>query len=403
MVAGFYPSVVLSSFRPRTMLKGGGGLQSGFVFRRALVVLQFAISIGLIAASAIVFQQWNFMRNKSLGLNKEMAIAVPLQTMDRKQLDAFRNELLTNTAVKSAGYSNMRLPGWIGNSTSYRAQDVESDEEVNKSMKIVRIDYDFFSTLETTLVAGRDFSRSFPADSVSSLIINESAVAQLKWKDPVGKWLELDGRKFNVVGIVKDFHFESLHREIPPTIFIFSSQDFNWAYVRLAPQGVASALGHVQKTYARFVTNRDFTYSFLNDDIEKQYEGEQKFAQVFTLFTVLAIIIACLGTFGLISFTAERRTKEIGIRKVLGASAAHVSFMLIREFIILLAVASVIAWPLSWYFLNGWVEGFIYRTTIGAGPFVLATVLAALIVVLTTGVKAMKAALANPVDALRTE
>jgi putative ABC transport system permease protein len=404
LVAGLYPALVLSSFKPLNSMKGSGGFgKTGFVFRKGLVLLQFVISIGLIAASAIVFKQWDFLKNKALGINQDMLVSVPLQTMDRRQVGAFSNELLANASIRKAGLSNMRMPGWIGNSTGYKAQDVASDEEVNKSMKIIRIDYDFFSTIEARIIEGRDFSREFPSDSTNAIILNESAVAQLGWKDPVGKWMELDGRRFTVVGVVKDFHFESLHRKIPPTIFIFSSRSVNWIYLKIDKDNIPASIAHIKKTYSRFVSNRDFTFSFLNEDVERQYEAEEKFTQVFTIFTVLAIVIACLGTFGLISFTAERKSKEIGIRKVLGASVGNVSFLLIREFVVLLLIASAIAWPITWYLLNGWIQEFIYRTSIGAGPFVLATILAAFIVVLTTGFRAMKAALANPIDSLRDE
>jgi len=404
LVSGLYPALVLSSFRPLNSMKGNGSIvKSGFLLRKGLVLIQFVISIGLIAASAIVFEQWNFMRHKSLGINKDMILSVPLQTMDRRQVGALTSELLDNRSITKAGLSNMRMPGWIGNSTGYKAEDVDSDEEVNKSMKIVRIDYDFFSTIEAQMIDGRNFSRDFRADSTSSIILNESAVAQLGWKDPIGKWMELNDRRYTVVGLVKDFHFESLHRKIPPTIFLFSSRSLNWLYLKVDHENVQATIDQVRKVYSKFVVNRDFTFTFLNDDIERQYEAEQKFTKVFTIFTGLAIVIACLGTFGLISFSAERKSKEIGIRKVLGASVGNVSFLLIREFIILLLIASAIAWPLTWYFLNGWIKEFIYRTSIGVMPFVLATVLAALIVTATTGFRALKAAMANPVDSLRDE
>ena len=403
--AGFYPAVMLSSFRPLNSMKGKEGVnRNGFTFRRGLVLLQFVISIGLIAASAIVFGQWNYLRNKALGINEDMVISVPLQTMDRRQVGAFMNEIVTNTSIKKAGLSNMRMPGWIGNSTNYAAQDVNADEEVNKSMKIIRIDYDFFPTIEASIIEGRNFSTEFPVDTVSSVILNESAVAQLGWKDsPIGKWMQFRDTKFTVVGVVKDFHFESLHRKIPPIIFIFSARAVNFAYLKIDKENIPATLAHIQKTYSKFVANREFSFTFLNEDVDRQYDSEQKFTQVFGIFTILAIIIACLGTFGLISFAAERKSKEIGIRKVLGASVGNVSFLLIREFVILLLIASAIAWPLTWYFLNGWIEEFVYRTTIGPAPFVLATILAAFIVVLTTGFRALKAALANPVDSLREE
>lgn len=402
--SGFYPAIMLSSFKPLNSVKESGHAgKIGFAMRKSLVVLQFIISIGLITASVIVFQQWDYMRNKDLGINKDMIVSVPLQTIDRNKINSFTHELLTNPAIKKVGYSNMQMPGWIGQSTNYDAQDVAEDEEVNKSMKIVRIDYDFLPTIEAQLTEGRNFSSEFPVDTVSSVLLNESAVAQLGWKDAIGKWIVFRGTKCTVIGVVKDFHFESLHRRIPPIIFSFSPRAFNWAYIKIEKNNSSSTLGQIEKVYSRYVTNRDFTYTFLNEDIDRQYQAEQKFTQVFTIFTVLAIIIACLGTFGLISFTAERKSKEIGIRKVLGASVSSVSFLLIKEFIILLLISSAIAWPITWYLLEGWLTEFIYRTSIDALPFILATFLAACIVTLTTGFRAIKAALTNPVNSLRDQ
>ena len=405
LVSGFYPAMVLSSFRPLNNMKtsGGGGGNFGLVFRKGLVLLQFVISIGLITSSAIVFKQWTFMKNKSLGINDDMLISVSLQTMNRRRIDVFTQELLANPAIRKAGLTNMRMPGWIGNSTSYTAQDVNADEEVNKSMKIIRIDYDFLTTIEAKITEGRNFSRNFPADSLSSIILNESAVAQLGWKGAVGKWMQLGDTKYTVVGVVNDFHFESLHRKIPPIIFVFNPRAFNWIYLKVDKADITSALAHVEKIYGKYVTDREFSFTFLNEDIEKQYVAEQKFTEVFSVFTGLAIIIACLGTFGLISFSAERKSKEIGIRKVLGASVGNVSFLLIREFVVLLLIASAVAWPVTYYFLNGWIQEFTYRTSIGTLPFILATTLAAFIVVLTTGFRAVKAALANPIESLRNE
>lgn len=402
VLSGAYPSAILSSFKPLNSMKGGGSGKSGFVFRKGLVVMQFAISIGLIAASAIVFDQWEFLKTKELGVNKEMVISVPLETMDRNQLGAFKNELSRNPSIQKIGTSNMKMPGWISNSTPYKAQDEIPDDEVRKTMKIIRVDTDFLATVETHLLDGRDFSRKFLSDTLS-IILNQAAASQLGWDEAVGKWIELNERQFTVVGLVKDFHFESLHREIPPTIFILSSDWLNWAYIKIDSRDVPGTLQHISKVYSTFVTNRDFSYTFLSDDIKKQYAGEEKFSHIFFIFTILAIVIACLGSFGLISFSADRRQKEIGIRKVLGASTSHVTFLLIKEFLILLTVASVIAWPTTWYFTSNWIQGFIYRTSIGSLPFILSTALAVFIVVVTTGFRAMKAALANPVDSLRDE
>lgn len=402
LIAGIYPSMVLSSFRASNNSKGIDlRATSGVLFRKGLVVLQFVISIGLIAASSIAFQQWDFLKNKDVGYNKEALISIPLQTMDVNQLSTFKNELFTNAAIKSVGFADTKMPGWISHSNGYTAQDVPQDEEAQKTMKIIRIDFDFLSTIETQIISGRNLSAG--ADSTSSIIINESAVAQLGWTDPIGKWIELNGKRFYVVGLVKDFHFETLYRKIPPIIFVPSVNNFSWVYVKIDKQDMPTTLKHIEKTYSRFVTNRDYNYSFVDDDIQQQYVADKKFTEVFTLFTLLGIVIACLGTFGMISFNAERKSKEIGIRKVLGASVANVSYLLIREFIILLIVASCIAWPLTWYFIDEWIQKFIYRTTIGLTPFVLATLIAAFIIVLTTGFRAMKAALANPIYSLKDE
>lgn len=218
LISGSYPSFILSAFRPLNNMKGAERTgMSGFVFRKGLVVLQFIISIGLIAASIIVFQQWEYLKTKELGINQEMLVTIPLQTMERCQLDAFKNELYKNASIKNAGTSNMKMPGWIFNSTPYKAQDEVLDAEERKTMKIIRVDMDFLPTVEADFMEGRNFSREFPSDFSASVILNESAVSQLEWTDPIGKWIELgNGQRYTVVGIVKDFHFESLHREIPP-------------------------------------------------------------------------------------------------------------------------------------------------------------------------------------------
>lgn len=405
VLSGFYPAMMLSSFKPLNSMKmgSGSGGRVGLVFRKGLVLLQFVISIGLIAASAIVFKQWNFMKNKELGINEDMVVSVPLQTMDRRKADLFANEMLANPLIRKTGFSNFRMPGWIGNSTGYTAQDVDADREVNKSMKIIRIDCGFLPTIEAQVVRGRNFAREFGADSVSSVILNETALEQLGWNDAIGKWIQFDDVKHTVVGVVKDFHFESLHRKIPPTIFVFQPRAFSWLYLKIDKDNIPAALEHVKKVYGRYVSTRDFTYTFLDQDIEQQYVAEEKFTEVFTVFTGLAIAVACLGTFGLISFSAERKAKEIGIRKVLGASVGDVSFMLMREFVLLLLIASLIAWPVTYYFLNHWIEGFTYRTPIGAMPFIAATLAGAFVVVMTTAFRAVKAALANPVESLKDE
>lgn len=402
--SGAYPAFILSSFKPLNTLKGGQILKgSGLTLRKGLVVLQFGISIGLIAATTVVFQQLIFLKNKELGINKDLLVSVPMETMDRRQLDAAKSELLSNSSITKVGTSNMKMPGWIFNSTNYLAQGVPIDEDARKTMKIIRVDFDFLNAVEAKMSLGRDFSRNYPSDSTSSILLNEAAVNQLGWENPLGQWVELQEQKYDVVGVVNDFHFESLYRKIPPTIFILSSDWLNWMYIKIDGNNIPATLAHIEKVYSKFITQRDFSYSFTDEDVAQQYEAEDKFTQIFAIFTLLAIAIACLGTFGLISFSVERKTKEIGIRKVLGASIGDVSFLLIKEFIILLAIASLIAWPITFYFINNWIKEFVYRTSIGIEAFAIATVLAVVITLATTGFKAVRAGLANPLHALRDE
>jgi len=402
--SGGYPAFVLSAFKPLNTLKGGHTfIGPGPALRKGLVVLQFGISIGLIAATCLVFQQLIFLKNKELGINKELLVSVPLETMDRSQLDVARNELLSISSINKVGASNMKMPGWISNSTYYKAQGVPIDEDARKSMKIIRVDFDFLDVVEAKIVLGREFLRSFPADSTSSILLNESAVNQLGWINPIGQWVEFDALKYNVVGVLSDFHFESLHRKIPPTIFILSASWLNWLYIRIDGNSIPTTLAHIKAVYAKFITTREFSYSFTDEDVEKQYRAEDKFTQIIAIFTFLAIVIACLGTFGLISFTAERKSKEIGIRKILGASIGDVSYLLIKEFIGLLLIASLIAWPITFYFINNWLKEFVYRTSIGIEAFLVATILALLITLVTTGFKAVQAGLANPLESLRDD
>ncbi|MEX0314608.1 MAG: ABC transporter permease [Allomuricauda sp.] len=404
ILSGAYPSFVLSSYKPVNSLKGGKTKEGfGPILRKGLVVLQFVISIGLIASTSIVFNQVDFLKNKELGINKEQLVAIPLRTMDRAKVDAFQNDLLANTSIVKVGASNMKVPGWISNSTTYRAEGVPIDEDARKSMKIIRINHSFFGTVEAEMSEGRDFSKDFSTDGTSSIILNETAVAQLGWQEPVGKWMEFDGQRFEIVGIVKDFHFESLHRKIAPTIFLPSTTDLNWVYAKVDTHNIPSILEHIKSLYSKFVTDREFSYSFINADVEQQYRAEKKFTEVLTIFTILAIILACLGTFGLVSFSAERKSKEIGIRKVLGASIGNVTLQLTKEFVILLLIASLIAWPLTYFFMNDWIKDFTYRTNIKLEVFAIATILALLITMGSTGFRALKAALVNPVESLRMD
>jgi putative ABC transport system permease protein len=408
-LSGLYPALFLSSFQPIKTLKGlfkadGGGIS----FRKVLVVTQFAISIILIIATVIVFQQLHFMQKKSLGYERDRLVIMPYATDVSTKYVAFRSELLHNPSILSVARSSRIPTGRLLDAAGAFTLSGDSMRPVQTTIKYVSVDYDFFPTYKIRLLAGRNFSRNFSTDT-ASFILNESSVSALGWKSAdaaVGKDFKYGNQTGHVIGVVNDFNFESMHQRIAPTVFLMlpaSQEYFNNISIKVAGNRIPSVLSFLETTWRRFFPETPYQYNFLDERFDALYQSEQRQGTIFIVFACIAIFIACLGLFGLSAFAITQRIKEIGVRKVLGANVGRIVGLLSKDFLKLVAVAALMAFPIAWYAMNNWLKDFAYRVGINWWVFLLAAFLAAMIAWLTVGIQAMKAATANPVRSLRTE
>ena len=357
----------------------------------------------------IVFQQWDYLRTKDIGLNKENLVMVPMP--NASQYQSLKNQLKQNPNILNVTATNKQLTGRLSSNLGFKAEQYEADPNTRSSIKIVTVDHDFVKTLELDLAEGRDFSREFKSDDSTAFLLNQAAVEMIGWEEPVGKWFETSEffngtwktRRGNVVGIVEDYNHESLYNAIEPAVYFISEGWINWISIRISGQNVANTLSFIKENWVEYASEELYTYTFLDDNIAQLYLTEERFFRLFILFTVLAIFIASLGILGLSAFTAEQRTKEIGVRKVFGASPAKLVLLLTKEFTFLVMIAFIIAVPIAYWLLSNWLEGFTYRINIGWQPFVLAGILALSIAWLTAGFQSLKASLTNPIKALRYE
>ncbi len=406
ILAGIYPAVVLSSFKPALVLKGQQGSAKGKgLLRKSLVVAQFSISIVLLIATAITFQQLGYLNSRNLGYNKDQVITLPYYDELSDSYESFYNELVKFSAIKTAGRSS-RIPTGRLLDSQGAPQIAQGDSLVNTTVntKNVRVDYEFFKTYDIGLVAGRDFSKEIPTDDSLAFIINESAAKSYGWKnltDGLNKEFGYGGTTGKLIGIVKDFHFESLHQEIVPLVFYIGGA--NVLSVKVASADMKQGIEHLEKTWKEFLPKRPFSYTFLSDSYQRLYEDEQKQGQLFTIFSGLAIFIACLGLFGLATFNTLQRVKEIGIRKVLGASIPSILTLLSKEIVILIIVANLIAWPLAWYFMNKWLDSFAYHIDMNVAIYFLAATMAIILALITVSIQTIRAAMTNPSNTLRYE
>jgi putative ABC transport system permease protein len=411
LLAGAYPAFFLSSFHPVRVLKGTFRTgRSNRNFRRVLVVTQFAISIALIIGTLMVYQQIRFMKTKQLGFDKEHVVVIPgLNESMRGSYASIRSELLAVPGVVNVGASSY-VPG-RGHLVGGFFPEGYSDGQ-SLTMDYLEVDFDYLPTMGIELLAGRNFSAEFATDADESLIINETAAKKIGWQDPVGKNFifrpppgqEGEATKVRVIGVVKDFHMASLRQKIEPTIIFCDIPNVNVFSVRTAEGGdVLQTMKRLEKKWKELAPNRPFDYLFLDESFDSQYRAEERVQTITLSFSILAVFIGCLGLFGMASFTAEQRTKEIGIRKVLGASVHGIVRLLSREYVLLVVMANGIAWPAAYLFLNRWLANFAYRIEIEWGIFVAAGVLALLIALLTVSFQALKAALADPIESLHYE
>lgn len=406
VVAGLYPALYLSSFEPVSVLKGLPPIgKSGFSLRKSLVILQFTISITLLVGVVTITRQIDYIQSAKLGLDKEQVVMVSdVGYLSRANRSALKNELLRIPGVKKVG----AVDGIVGGQNWTNGLSVKgSDQE--QLVNFLNIDADFLGVLGIELKEGRNFSPRFPSDTLDGIILNETAVKQLGVPKPVIGQQIVWGRDGNtityvkVVGVVKDFHFTSLRSEIKPFAFVTDNNRQFYYAIKIGGKGVSHTLAQIQSKWKSMVPDRPFQSFFLDETYARLYQSEEHFQAVFFYFTLLAIAISCLGLFGLSAFMAEQRTKEIGIRKVLGASVANIVGLLSKDFLQLVLIANLIAWPLAWYAMSRWLENFAYRISLSWWMFALAAVAALLIALLTVSFQAVKAAIANPVKSLRTE
>jgi putative ABC transport system permease protein len=409
LLAGSYPAFYLSSFKPIQVIKGklAAGFKTSWL-RSGLVVFQFAISIILIIATMVIYKQLNYIQSHKSGFNRDQVLVIHNSNPLGSKAKTFRDEVVKLSGVENATIADY-LPtnGWRNDNPVFA--DPTLDQKKAVSMQTWDVDDQYIPTLGMQLAAGRNFSAEFPTDS-TAIIINEAAAKLYGFSDPLGKNLyfirDLNNPKnvstLHIIGIVKDFNFSSLRQQVMPLSFLLGQNPGNIA-LRIRSTDIHNLVTQIEKKYKAMAPGEPFSYTFMDEDFNNIYRAEQRMGVIAISFSTLAIIIACLGLFGLAAYAAEQRTKEIGIRKVLGATVSNITAMLSKDFLKLVIVAAIIAFPLAWWAMHNWLQDFAYRTDMSWWVFIMAGGLAALIAIVTVSFQTIKAAIMNPVKSLRTE
>ena len=404
VVSGSYPAFLLSAFRPAEVLSGKRHKgASGGLLRKGLVVVQFSISVFLIIGLSVIYDQMGYIKNKPLGYDKENIMAIPLSDpAPRSTYKSYKTTLLSNSNITSVSAAST-IPGGLFGIALMRPIGRPANE--NLTIQWMVVDYDFIETFGIELHEGRDFSREFTTDLNRALLLNEEAVEQFGFDSGLDKRLSGGGpNDLPVIGVLKDYYFKSLHQDIEPfAMFLGTEQAFNWVFIKTTDENMPWVMQFAEQEWHRINPGHPFEYTFVDRNNDMMYQSEMKLSRLFSIFTGIAIYIACLGLFGLASFTVVQRTKEIGMRKILGASIGGIVLILSKEYVKWVVLANVFAWPLAYYYMRRWLEGFAYHTDLNIFAFIASGMLALIIALLTVSVQTFKAATTNPVDSLRYE
>ena len=402
IVSGSYPALFLSSFRPANVIKGSHFTRSSRpLLRKVLVVTQFTIAIVLIVGTMVTAKQLDYIRNKELGFNREHVLSLPMNPTLWESYESFKNEALTHHSISQVTSATSR-PTRVGNINPvyWKGRGPEQYETI----RFIACDHDYIKTFEMELAQGRDFSRDFATDA-QNYIVNEEVVKMMGFEDPVGKLFSIWQYEGQIIGVVKNFHSRSLHNTIEPLVLTLAQRNWgpNYVFLRISPENISQTLDDVEQLWKKFAPHYPFDFQFLDENFEQLYRTDQRTGTIFTYFAVLAVFISCLGIFGLAAFTTEQRTKEIGIRKVLGSTVSGIVSLISREFVVLLALANALAWPIAYFLTKRMLDHYAYRTSITVWIFLAAGTLAYTIALLTVSFQAFKAARTDPARALRYE
>ncbi len=402
LFSGSYPAILVAQHQPANALKASANIKSGrSLLRKGLVILQFGISIFLIIATGTVLNQLDFLRNRKLGFEKDHVVVVTIrENAIRKNSESIKADLMQNPRILNATIA-IGIPG--GTVAGDAVQLVTEDGKKTLTVRMIYTDHDYIKTMGIEIVEGRDFSKEMSTDIREAFIVNEAAVRMLQLENPLDTQVEWGDKKGKIIGVVKDFQFQSLKNEITPLfIQIWPLNTYVFA-LRISPDNIPDTLAYIEKKWKDLDPAHPFEFSFMDESFDRLYKSEEKLGQIFSTFSFLAIFIACLGLFGLALFMAEQRTKEIGIRKILGAPVGRIFGLLAKEFIYLVLIANIVAWPLAYFLMRKWLQTFAYRVDLESWIFILSAVIAFTIALITISFQALKAALADPVKSLRYE
>ncbi|UCE42102.1 MAG: ABC transporter permease [Candidatus Aminicenantes bacterium] len=402
-LSGTYPALFLSSLKPVQVLKGTLKTEGrGFLFRRILVVSQFSLSILLIICTIVVSRQIGYMQNKKLGFNREHIVYLPMREELAERFETLKTELKKKSGIVNVAASSSLPTSGVILTTDKVSWEGKNPED-NVVLEVTSTGYDFIETFNMEVVEGRSFSKEFVTDEEKAVVINETAKKIMGMEDPVGKQLIFGDAATIIIGVVKDYHFKSMHSEIEPLLMAIVPTLYRYVFIKLESGNIPNTIADIKSIWGTFFPDTPFEYHFLDEAYDKLYRTEQRMGTLFNYFTVLAILISCLGLFGLASFMAEKRTKEIGIRKVLGASLSGIVVLLNKQFTKWILIANLVSWPIAYYAMFKWLQGFAYRIKLEFWTFALAAMIALAIAMMTVSYQSIKAALADPADSLRYE